>query len=233
MHDYRFATFAMTMLISASTIAAPTLDGSTRSILQERLSTYVQALHTEDTATLKSILSTELLSRIEMRAGGTNMEERLKMFASSERQKLVRAFGSVPAGAFAVESMILHGNTVVAVSLSLMGTRLPKPFYFVVENAEYKINVIAPSSEPALTSTSYYLVQNMDYMNRDFSCSDYGPWTIAPYPATLKAMCRDTCPGWFDGSRFYANGGSADCDYNTWGIDAYIQSGYVVCHDRC
>ena len=110
------------------------------------------------------------------------------------------------------------------------GTPLPKPFYFIQEDGGYKLNIMQP--DIGVSSSSSYRVRNGDSEPREFRCEGIDLTNVAPQQE-VRAYCVDTCPGG-SGTRFYApDGASADCDYNSWGLDMTITNGYPKCNDFC
>ena len=217
-----------------------------RARAQGLVQTYVQAVLDGNGARLMEIASPELQQRIQTRGPAGNLEQRLAAFMNQQRRQLQRELvdprselAGVPS-AISVVSAEPATGTALALTVSLGGHVVPKPFFLVRNGDSYQVNVVPPASVEA-AKPSRYRVQNQDYVAREYYCSDYGPYTIAPYPAQRLESCTNSCHGgpfgWFDGTTFttLVDGAeqSADCDYNTWGIDMFIQSGLPVCADPC
>lgn len=217
-----------------------------RASAQGLVQTYVQAVVDGDGAKLLEIASPELRQRIQTRGPVGNLDQRLAAFLYQQRRQLQRELIDPKAQLETMPSAILVASaeptagTALALTLSLGGRTVPKPFFLVRSGDSFKVNVVAPAGIEK-TTHSRYRVQNDDYVEREYYCSDYGPYTIAPYPAQRLEFCTDSCHGglfgWFDGTTFTTILGgveqSADCDYNTWGVDMYIKSGLPVCADPC
>jgi hypothetical protein len=123
--------------------------------------------------------------------------------------------------------MLADGSATLEVAIA--GARSGKPFHFVEEEGGYKLDLVRPDA--ALAGSNTYQIKNNDFVERSFSCRG-ASGTIAP-TGQLQGKCSDTCSGFFDGTRFTVNGTSVDCDYNSWGIDMYINNNYPVCGDPC
>lgn len=234
MRNLNFVGFVCAVLMASGALAEPVSDPELQARLEARVNDYANTLRGGNGEALKQLLSSELLERIQARGGGRDFHENLRAFVAKEQGKLIRELGRART-ALVIQGMdVSAGGMIVEVWLSANGRSLPKPFYFVYENGEYKLNIASPrSADVASLSTSGYTVQNDDYVTRSFSCSKAGPWSIAPHPATLTVGCENSCSSWFDGTRFSTSTGSSDCDYNSWGVDAYIRGGNPVCNDRC
>jgi hypothetical protein len=225
--------------------ALRSVDGKARTDIESALAGYVRALRTGDAQLLEHVASAELRQRIATRGPAGNFEERMRAFLIHEGGKLQR---EVPLDTASVVSDMnrevvvrsieaLDAGSIKAV-LGVGGRELPKAFYLVREGGAYKVNVVPPGPS---NTVSRYRVQNNDYIEREFSCSDNGPYTIARFPNNRLVNCADSCHGgpfgWFDGTTFqttiYGTTASTDCDYNTWGVDMYIQFGVPVCADPC
>lgn len=210
---------------------------------------YVLALRTADAELLLKVASKELRQRIEQRGPAGSFAKKTSAFLAREGRNLMRQVPTVSSPTTQMEEVgvgvraveLMANGAVAAVTLAAGGTVLPKPFYLVREEGSYKVNVVPPTGE-LTSSVSRYKVQNNDYEEREFSCTDYGPYTIARFPAQRLVSCRDSCHGgifgWFDGTTFETQvdgrTASVDCDYNTWGVDMFIQDGVPTCvGDEC
>lgn len=215
--------------LSVQEVAPALQDG-----LRQVLTSYAHALQRGDTAAVEALLSAELQVRIHERGQGADFTSKLQDFVQDERRKLSRSVGVLdasPAPMTITSARMLADGSIAALRVAVAGKPLPKPFYFVQEDGSYKLNIIRPSTGYATQSS--YLVANGDYETREFSCAGTGPKTIAATPATMFVACQDSCPGYWDGTRFTTSKGSSDCDWNAWGADMTIKNGYPVCNDRC
>ena len=215
--------------------ALTAVDHGLRGRLQDMLNGYAYALESGDTAAVEEVVSAELLSRIDQRVAGADIEGKMRSFVLREQRKLARELGEPRSRGelFTVTSARkVDDGQVVALTVSVGGKELPKPFYFVAEDGGYKLNVVQPT---ASLSRSTYRVKNDDSQPRNFSCSGGDGWRIAPF-SELKVGCQNSCSTFaFDGTRFWVEetNGLADCDYNSWGVDMTIRNGYPVCSDPC
>jgi hypothetical protein len=203
--------------------------------LRDMLSAYVHGLERGDAAAVEGLLSAELLSRIAERAPGADAGHKMQAFVLGEQRKLAKSLGSLRSRSelFTVTSARkLEEGRVVALTVSLGGEEIPKPFYFVAQDGGYKLNVTPPVT--SLSSDSY-MVGNADYVWRNYGCSGVGSamFSIGPYPAAQYTTCNNSCSSWFDGTRFFTQTGSAYCDYNSFGLDMWIKNGLPVCNDPC
>jgi hypothetical protein len=205
-----------------------------RNELRHMLDSYAHALQRGDVAAVEKLLSAELQARIDERGQAADLASKLHDFVRTERRKLSRSVGVLDGrrGAMTVTSaQMLADGSIAALRVAVKGKPLPKPFYFVQEDGSYKLNIIHPDAGFVIQSS--YRIANSDHEPRSFSCSDSSSKTIAPTPAEMYESCSDSCPTIWDGTRFSTSQGSADCDYNTWGIDMTIVNGYPVCNDPC
>jgi hypothetical protein len=200
--------------------------------LRQALGSYAQALQRGDAAAVEKLISTEMRARIDERGPGTDFRASLQSFVASEQRKLARSVGSLKPSRTSLtvtSADMLADGSIAAIEVAVDGKPLPKPFYFTQEDSGYKLNIVQP--DIGLASTSYQ-VKNDDLVNRSFSCSGGASAVVAP-TQQMQVACEDSCSGFFDGTTFTASAGSATCDYNTWGVDMYIRSGFPVCNDPC
>jgi hypothetical protein len=202
---------------------------------QERVNQFARALLTGDARAVQSLISRELTQRIFERGQGSTYEERLQSFIDRESSSLNRVLGyqRTFGEGFTVTGMETQSyGTVLALHLGLAGQSLPKPFYLVLEDGEYKINVVSPANGDFTTlATGNFKVKNGDFQTRTFNCEGNGDITVAP-TQTVNTKCTMTC-GTFGGTRFYANGGAADCAWMMFEVDMTIHSGNPFCTVAC
>ena len=213
--------------------------------VQTQLREYVRALQARDSHALAEVMSTELLDRIDARDTGASLATELQLFAAHEGAKLIRELAVTGWGepsedigaALSVRKIAVLDDSVVAATVALNGTIIPKPIYLTFEDGAYRVNVTSPASGATVSEKAndydYYRVANRDPMTRSFTCTRSKKYDIAPRQQ-LRARCwSKNCGFWFDGTRFTVGGASADCDYNTWGVDMEIVNGYPRCTDPC
>jgi hypothetical protein len=213
------------------TAVSPTLQSELRSML----TTYVYALQSDDVAAIDKLISTELRARIEMRGPGADFASNLQTFVLRERHKLMRSIETSDAFRKPVAipfSEMLADGSIVAIGLAIDGKAFAKPFYFVLDNGSYKLNVTPPDIAIA-SSSSTYRVQNNDVVARSFLCSGQSSTSSVPALGQALATCLDSCSGFFDGTTFVVNGKAVNCDFNTFGVDMFIENNAPRCHDPC
>lgn len=202
---------------------------------QERVNQFARALLARDAKAVQSMISKELTQRILDRGQGSTYEERLLAFIDRESSSLSRVLGHQRAFAegFTVTGMEMQSNgTVLALHLGLAYQSLPKPFYLVLEDGEYKINVVSPANGDFTTlADANFKVKNGDFEPRTFHCEGRDDITVAP-TQTVSTKCPSTC-GLFGGTRFYANGGAADCAWMMFEVDMTIHGGNPFCTVSC
>jgi hypothetical protein len=201
--------------------------------LRRVLASYAAALQSGDLAAVEGLLSAELRARIAERGPGADFAANLRSFVDLEARKLARGTAAAKRSRepfTAGPARVVADGSVASLELVVGGEPLAKPFYFVDEQGAYKLTIVPPAGE-LFSSTNTYQVKNNDFVERSFSCQGASA-TVAP-TGQLQAKCKDTCSGFFDGTRFTVNGASVDCDYNSWGIDMYITNNYPVCGDPC
>jgi hypothetical protein len=198
--------------------------------LRDKTAEYLRALQASDAAAVDKLISTELRTRIETRGTGPDFATNLKSFVAREHAKLARSVAGPQAqrAPIAASSAQLIGDgAIAAVTLAVGGATLPKPIYLVQENGGFKVNVV----QPQVLEGNTYVIQNDDGVARSFSCSGGRGANVAP-GQTASTFCDDAC-GFFDGTRFNVAGATADCDFNTFGVDMFIRGNAPVCNDRC
>jgi hypothetical protein len=232
MNRIRFAVLAGALFVSNAALAEGTLEEE----LDMKLDTYARAVQAGDTSTVQGLLSREMLARIANRGRSARFQDNLEQFVLREQVKVNRELGDLSANpeGFTLTMVQPHMNgRVLAVFASMSGHVLPKPFFFVQEDGEYKLNIIRPKDSYSIQRTSTYSIKNDDFTARSFVCA--GKTTSYNVAATqsLDVTCEDSCSWYFDGTRVTVNGASADCDWNNWGYDAYIRSNSPFCNDPC
>jgi hypothetical protein len=214
--------------------------------LEGKVNSYARALLDRDLDALQGLMSTEVLGQLDAKA----MD--IGAFADKMSNAMLKTFDSMSTDSsaelgFSVQSARIEGNAV-RIELSRQGKLLEKPFYFVEEQGEYKLNLVSPGfSQPlpegAAGSWNNYIVRNSGTLDHEAYCTT-GTWRwIAPFGGEETMSCTDKCGAVFSGGRFFANQGQPNenyslCDYNTWGVDAFYRQNaqgvfYVDCNDVC
>lgn len=219
--------------------------------LDEMVNLYAQALLDNDVTKIDSLVSSEVKLRAREKnsdvAGFTDKMARSLRTELSTRAIDVSAGGIL--GLFSVISASRDGNAIVA-ELTLAGTEVSKPFWFVQEDGEYKLNVLAPGfTNPlpagAAAGRENYLIANYSHSANSISCDGSGqvavPAASSRYPnvcqncyGTVYIGCDDTRCGWWTGTQFYHPSANRSCDYNSFGRDGYFDSSNrFYCNDSC
>jgi len=210
--------------------------------LDAKFNDYAQALLDNDIETLNGTMSSEIRMRT------ADMGSNMRGFARKLRSSMLRQFpeieeGSDILGRFTVEEVREEGDAI-RVEVAFDGVELPKPFYFVLEDGEYRLNLLQPGFTNALPrgfggATRSYLVHNNNPLNPSsgVSINCNGGILFVPPGGERSISCSNTC-GWFQGSTFwaYSSATGAKCDYNTWGVDVFIddnRSNGFYCNDKC
>jgi hypothetical protein len=210
--------------------------------LQVKFNSYGRALLERDVAALEGLLSHEIKNR------STEMGSDLSGFADKMRSSMLKEFASMPsAEAFGEEfrvSEVSKEGDAVRVRVEFQGKLLEKPFFFVFEDGEYKLNVrragfSTPLPEGSAGSRDNYLiVDTAPYSQGVYGNTMWcnGGTVYVPQAGSAYVSCNNTCGYWFAGSTFALSLGERNCDYNTWGADVYISAGApggFYCNDPC
>ncbi len=220
-------------------------DQQLRTEIQTRFNAYIRALVDDDTQALDAVVSEEIKQR------ATEMGSDLQGFRDKMFRSLEREFGAVtesPAEPlFTVTDVQVDGNSA-EVYVERQGTMLPKPFYFVLEDGEYRLNLLPPGfSKPlpegagAARQYDNYLIQN-EYVYQFgvgmmMLCNWGGDAFFVQSGSSVTHPCSNNC-GWWHGATFRRQYGEIEriCDYNTFGVDVRIGPFYYDgwdCNDYC
>ena len=220
-------------------------DQQLRTEIETRFNAYVRALVDDDAQALEALVSNEIKQRA-TEMGSDLHGFRNKMFRSMERE-----FGAVTASPaeplFTVTDVQLEGNAA-EVYVERQGAALPKPFYFVLEGDQYRLNLLPagfskplPAGAGAGRDYDNYLIQNeWPYtagVGDTLWCNWGGDPFFVPTGMSVTHSCSNNC-GWWHGATFRRPGSSIEriCDYNTWGVDVKIGPFYLDgwdCNDYC
>jgi hypothetical protein len=209
----------------------------------QRINLYAETLYGKDPAPLQRLLSSEVLDH--MKEAGLD----LAGYHAKQRASMLRTFEAElakngPSGQFSAAAVDAEGDAV-RVTLAMGGQKLEKPFYFVYENGDYKLNVLRPGfskqapEEAALATDTYSIWCGRPSENPSCSLACAASKTTnhfytVPNQHHTNVSCYNTC-GFWHGSTFTNN---LKCDYNTWGTDVYVTQtkGFNVsyeCNDGC
>lgn len=214
------------------------------SALQAEIDRFTEVVLAHDTATLETMISSELVHR------GDERHISLDRFLEKQRKAMLSTFdlkeGERPA--FVVKDVAVEGDAI-RVSLELAGEPLKKPFYFVREEGQIKLNIAPPgfskrAPDGTLFGRESYTVKNQNIRGNQpatMTCyrSSGGAMVTVAAGARGTISCDDTC-GWWAGSTFQMygayDGPVRRCDWNSWGDDVYINAldvGGWHCNDTC
>jgi len=214
-------------------------DAALTAELEGKFNAYAQALADRNTELLRTLVSSE----IQLRIGETGMD--MAGFAEKLRGSMLNQFNGTSVApesgsAFQITSLRVEGEAV-RVEVSSNGETLAKPFYFVKEDGDYRLNLVRqgftraqPEGSGAATDT--YRIKNDNAYPQTGRCS--GSQGLMPAVTELAVRCENKC-GFFHGTRFYSpfSNDSIKCDYNTWGVDAIYNDRFgslgVICNDKC
>jgi len=214
-------------------------DAALTAELEGKFNAYAQALADRNTELLGTLVSSEIQARI----GETGMN--MGSFAEKMRGSMLNQFNGTSVApesgvAFQITSVRVEGDSV-RVEVWSNGETLAKPFYFVKEDGDYRLNLVRqgftraqPEGSGAATDT--YRVKNDNAFPQTVRCS--GSQGVMPAVTELGMRCENKC-GFFHGTRFYSpfSNDSIKCDYNTWGLDAVYNDRFgplgVICNDKC
>ena len=198
--------------------------------LEGEINGYVQALHDGDEAALRAILSQEVMDKARTLRGG------LTRFAAREKELMLRQFEGMKRGdigeGFRVVKVEPQGD-VVAAHIAYQDQQVPRPFYFVREGQQLKLNVARPGFSrrlgPAFSANDNYNINNKSYTNAWVACASDDKhgfnWIDVMHHSKRFISCTHTC-GFFTGSYFKSGThtwvGTQQCDYNSWGDDVIL-----------
>jgi hypothetical protein len=196
----------------------------------EIVNDYMEAILSGDDESVRALLSDELLERLDSNNDGEVSGPELRSFASGEARKVTASLeGDVLSEGLTVERFKpLRGGQAAEVWLAHRGVALIKPQYLVLENGAWRWGSIALFQERATTSN--YKVSNVTTKQSFVKC-DGGKSASPAGLATAYIKCTNMKCGALTGTNFYYNGTHA-CDYNTWGVDFYL-NGFGSCADDC
>jgi hypothetical protein len=241
MKNLSVALVVCMLLVAGLGHASSAQEPALRGVLSARLNAFAQALQAGDVATVQALLSEEMLNRIATRGPASTFEENLNAFVLREQAKLARVVGNPGTlkQGIVVGAITSEGSGVVAASVLLEGRGVPKPFYFVHESGEYKLNILRPAGDVGVMQggTTTYDLLNYTAKNQYPQCqTSAGVWTsygIGPN-GNRSVSCWNSCPTWFDGTDFKVGPNAPiSCDYNTWGWDLFIDEINGVAWGRC
>jgi hypothetical protein len=215
-------------------------DSALKAELEAAVNAYGRALYDRKQDVLKTLLSREVLTRLQDYEGGVDR------FVEKQRASMLKSFKSMnPSGMadrFTINSMDVQAETV-AVNLSYGGQEIPRPFYFVKEGGRWTLNVARPGfsqklPDGSLAASTYMITTNYQSGFASVGCirdDRMWNWVDLPNPnSNYYLSCRNMC-GFWTGGYFTASNWqfSHYCDYNTWGTDVWSDAGKTYCNDGC
>jgi hypothetical protein len=201
-----------------------------------RINDFAQALLDENVQALDRTTSREIKGRIKQALGGDTPGFARKLRASMLKEFPSISEGSDLRGRFTIVGLRQEGNALRA-EVAFDGKKLPKPFYFVNEDGEYRLNLRRPGFANALPegsggATDRYLIRNNLSWPVFMTCTGDGAYDI-PGGAEQYRHCGNKC-GFWSGSVFSSLANTVKCDWNNWGVDVFVRPGEVLeCNDRC
>lgn len=211
------------------------VDDQLRMELEGKFNAYAQALIDGDKEFLSNVISSEIRDRLAEK--GADIEA----FAQKMKASMLKQFSDMSDAtsmgyAFTVTDIREAGGGL-QVEVARNGEALAKPFYFVNEGGEYKLNLLRPGFTKAQpdgsgASSDTYRVESLNDGYSSVRCDGANAVSVAPF-ASVNITCTNKC-GWWSGGRFYP--GSVLCDWNTWGVDVYLDNSRQVglfCNDPC
>jgi hypothetical protein len=232
--------FAVTLGCGDMDGPSPPEDEPLAAGLQARFNSYAQALLERDVSTLDRVLSTEIKAR------AAEMGSDLGGLADKLKASMLKQFGTMPPASMSGEQFTVASATVeaeaVRVMVAFQGRPLEKPFFFVREDGDYKLNVLRagfskplPAGSAAARDTYLVTNQNGGPYGQTMYCNGGSVHVLGDSSGTVS--CNNNC-GWWHGSGFSSGAYDAwlNCDYNTWGTDVWINLVYVGgwdCNDYC
>lgn len=222
--------------------------------LEAKINRYAQSLLENDMGYVDALVSSEVKLRArqmssDVRGFAVKMGKSLR---AELEQRGIDANADIT-GLLKVDDVAEEG-AALRVEVSIDGVEIGKPFYFVYEDGEYKLNVKRPGFTRPLpagaeASRDTCLVRSLRGANTSFKCAgtatfnvpkarrcedvggcgspDYCDNSISPpqcYVASVTTPKCDSTCGWWTGSTFTQASTSKKCDYNTFGTDVYVNS---------
>ncbi len=224
--------------------------------LQLELDDYVQSLLVRDVVRLDRLISEEV--KVRARQMNSDVNGFADRMAASLRRELEQQDvdpASDVTGFFTIGTVVDEGS-VLRVEILRNGESTGKPFYFVREAGEFKLNIKRPGftkplPEGAEASRDNYRFKNDVNWSPVFSCKGTDPFAL---PAATwfdpcielqgggfkcfdsgytTKKCSSSC-GWWTGTTVKQGSNTKKCDWNTWGDDVYVDfDGFWHCHDEC
>lgn len=235
---------------------------STKDVLEKKAQQFVDALLDRDKNSIISILSPDLLGRIEEFGG-------IDLFVERELAKLESSLEDLSAVGTHVQLLnvdVEKSSGFVSLEVSIGGAMIPKRWFMTHDGDEYLFVFQRPGSSLVATENSdfatfvgaaaesNYVVWNYRTLaviggrcgtnshgngGMDFTAYGNDPNTPGDFRSTTIRNCENSCPTWFDGSYFYLPIGHSSnrtqaCDWNSYGPDLKVYADNTwYCHDIC
>jgi hypothetical protein len=221
--------------LAEGSVETRVVDDQIRMELEGKFNAYAQALIDGDYELLNNVISSEIQDRL-VEKGADIAAFAQKMKASMLKQFSDMSDATSMGYAFTVTDIQEAGGGL-RVEVARNGEALAKPFYFVNEGGEYKLNLLRPGFTKTQPDGSgagkdTYRVKNLNEGVGWVNCSGATSKTVNMFAETTIS-CDNKC-GWWSGSRFTPGG--IYCDWNSWGVDVYLDNSTQVgafCNDPC
>ncbi len=224
--------------------------------LQSELDDYVQSLLARDVSRLDRIISAEVRVRAQqMNSDVAGFADKMAMSLRHELERHNIDPESDITGYFMVGTVVDEGSAL-RVEILRNGESTGKPFYFVREAGELKLNIKRPGftnplPEGAEASRDNYRWKSDVEWRPVFSCKGTDPFRIKAATwrdhcipvgdygldcidsAYTTKKCSSSC-GWWTGTTIKQGTTTKKCDWNTWGDDVYVNwNDTWHCNDLC
>jgi hypothetical protein len=221
--------------LAEASVETRVVDDQIRMEIEGKFNAYAQALIDGDNEFLSSVISSEIRDRL------AEKDADIAAFAKKMKASMLKQFSDMSDGtsmgyAFTVTD-IHQASGGLRVEVARNGEALLKPFYFVNEGGEYKLNLLRPGftkprPDGSGAGSDTYRVKNYNDYNTQVRCNNTK--TIAAW-GEGTVSCANSC-GWWSGALFHGTYQGALCDWNTWGVDVYLDSSRqngLYCADAC
>jgi hypothetical protein len=211
------------------------VDDQIRMEIEGKFNAYAQALIDGDNEFLDSVISSEIRNRL------VEKNADIAAFAKKMKASMLKQFSDMSDGtsmgyAFTVTD-IHQASGGLRVEVARNGEALSKPFYFVNEGGEYKLNLLRPGftkphPDGSGAGSDTYRVKNLNSYNAEAHCNN---WKTVPAGGEATLSCANSC-GWWSGALFHGTYQGALCDWNSWGVDVYLDGSRLnglYCNDPC
>ena len=221
------------MLLSATPAMADNdsprgVDPRTASQLLHQLESYAEALLQRDSQAATELMSGSKQERIQRK----HPTRAMARFIDQDRANLIDALGGEVDSVRGRFSVLKAESRPQAILLYVAfdGRPLGKPLSFVLEGGQYKFD----GGNIQSLSGDTYAIKSYSDLSQSIECIYDNKIDVKPWEER-GLWCSDEydiCDG--SGTLFKYHERNHYCDWNTWGIDFYINpDGSGQCNDRC